>query len=295
MEWNYEVDMVCVGAGAPGLAHAIGVDDLGGRVFVADSGHTAERSWLGVDVDDACTTDFFGQVTADLGPLRRPGGDFTVPVRAISSNVRADTGCALAPFVGSRLREWAAECLAGPFGFLSTHLPELPARTVEASDGQLLEVFEIGSLTVDGDDTAGTVLDWLTATAAARGIEVHPDHALQRLVFEEDAAVGAVFTTPAGSVAVRSRHGVKVASAAARLAGNIGRSVPEGVHRVCLVGQRASRFGRLELLTSDRLSVPKSATCHAHGRRLHTNLRESYRHSGSWRCGKLHGYPPLGE
>ncbi|MGE2720352.1 FAD-binding protein [Mycolicibacterium celeriflavum] len=293
MEWDDEVDVVCAGAGAAGLAHAIALGDLGGEVFLADWG-VAERSWLGADTEDECTRRFFAEMTSDLGPPRRQSDDLGVPVRAVPSHPPADTGRTVAPFVGSRLRDWAAQCLATPFGYLSTRLPDWSATTVQASDDQILEVLEIGALAADSDDLSGSVVDLLTNGVAARGIAVHADHALQRLVFEEGVAVGAVFTTPGGPTAVRARHGVTVTSGAMELPQADGRSVSGDILRVCLVGQRASRFGRVEVLTAEPLALSGS-TCHARGRRLHDNLRETYRHSGSWRCGKLHGYPSLGE
>lgn len=293
MEWDDEVDVVCAGAGAAGLAHAIALDELGGEVFLADWG-VAERNWLGTDTEDQCTRSFFAEMTSDLDPPRRQSHDLGVPVRAVPSHTPADTGRTVAPFVGARLRDWAAQCLATPFGYLSTRLPDWSAATVQASDGQILEVLEIGALAADSGDLSGSVVDLLTAGVASRGIEVHADHALQRLVFEEDVVVGAVFATPAGPTAVRARHGVTVTSGATELPQPDRRSGSGDILRVCLVGQRASRFGRVEVLTAEPLALAGS-TCQARGRRLHENLRETYRHSGSWRCGKLHGYPSLGE
>ncbi|KUI43823.1 hypothetical protein AU197_23365 [Mycobacterium sp. IS-1590] len=293
MQWDDEVDVVCAGAGAAGLAHAIVLDDLGGDVFIADWG-VAECNWLDTNAADACTRDFFAEMTSDLGPPHGRSQDLGVPIRAVLSHLSADTGRTVAPFVGARLREWAAQCLATPFGYLSTRLPDWSATSVQASDGQILEVLEIGALSADSEDLAGSVLDLLTKGVADRGIEVHSDHALQRLVFEEGVAVGAVFATPAGPAAVRARHGVTVTSGAVQLPKVDRRSVSGDLVRVCLVGQRASRFGRLEVLTSEPPAV-SGAACHARGRRLQSNLRETYRHSGSWRCGKVHGYPSLGE
>lgn len=293
MQWDDEVDVVCAGAGAAGLAHAIALDDLGGEVFIADWG-VAEYNWLGTDAADAHTRDFFSEMTSDLAPPHRQSHDLGVPIRAVPSHVPPENGRTVAPFVGSRLREWAAQCLATPFGYLSTRLPDWSATNVHASDGQILEVLEIGALSADSEELAGSVLDLLTKGVADRDIEVHSDHALQRLVFEEGVAVGAVFATPAGPTAVRARHGVTVTSGAVQRPGVDRRSVSGDILRVCLVGQRASRFGRVEVLTSEPPAV-SGAACHARGRRLQANLRETYRHSGSWRCGKVHGYPSLGE
>ncbi|KUI20528.1 hypothetical protein AU193_11155 [Mycobacterium sp. GA-1285] len=293
MQWDDEVDVVCVGAGAAGLAHAIALDEFGGEVFLTDWG-VGQRHWLGTNAADECTRHFFAEMTSDLGPLHCQSHDLGVPIRAVPSHVPAETTRMVAPFVGARLREWAAQCLASPFGYLSTRLPDWSATTVCASDGQILEVLEIGSLSGDSEELAGAVSDLLLKGVADRDIEVHSDHALQRLVFEEGVAVGAVFATSAGSMAVRARHGITVTSGAAQLAEVDRRSVSGDVLRVCLVGQRASRFGRVEVLTSEPPTV-SSAACRARGRRLHADLHRTYRHSGSWRCGEVHGYPPPGE
>lgn len=295
MEWDAEVDVVCAGAGAAGLAHAIAIDDLGGDVFVTESRNGADGSWLIRDVEDASTKHFFAEVASDVRPLPQPSHDVGVPIRVAPSRASAETGRSVAPFVGARLREWAAQCLATPFGFLSTRLPDSHATTVQTADGRLLEMYEIGTLTADSGDLAGTVFDWLSAGVVERDIDVHIDHALQRLVFEEDVAVGAVFTTPDGPLAVRARLGVTVANGAARPPKDGRRTASDNPLSVCLVGQRASRFGRVELITAESLAVPLSAACHASNRRLHGNLRETYHHSMPWGCRKLHGYPPLDE
>lgn len=289
MVWDEEVDIVCAGAGAAGLAHAIAVDDLGGAVFLAEARNIVEGPWLAADVADAWTKRFFAEVTPDP----RPSDDLEVPIRVVPSPTAAEPGRTVAPFVGARLREWAAQCLATPFGFLSTRVADWRTKTVPTTDGQLLEVFEIGVLSADSRDVAGAVLDWLDAGVAERGIEVRRDHALQRLVFESGVAVGAVFATSDGPLAVRARHGVTVARGPVRLPEGNRRSSAD--LRVCLVGQRASRFGRVELLTSEPVAVSASQMCAARGRRLPANLRATYRQSSPWRCAKLHGYPTLGD
>ncbi|RAV14688.1 hypothetical protein DQP55_08725 [Mycolicibacterium sp. GF69] len=286
--WDEEVDMVCAGAAA-GLAHAIAIDDLGGAVFLAEAPNIVGGPWLATDVADAWTKHFFAEVTPDL----RPSYDLEVPIRVVPSRSAAEMGCTVAPFVGARLREWAAQCLATPFGFLSTRVADWHAKTVQTADGELLEVFEIGALSADSRDDAGAVLDWLDVGVAERGIEVHRDHALQRLVFERGVAVGAVFATADGPLAVRARRGVTVARGPVRL--SEGRRRSSADLRVCLVGQRASRFGRVELLTSEPAAVPASQMCQARGRRLPADLRATYRQPSPWRCAKLHGYPTLGD
>ncbi|ULE35959.1 hypothetical protein K3G64_25320 [Mycobacterium sp. IDR2000157661] len=294
MNWDDEVDVVCTGAGAAGLGSALAVVELGGSVFVADPSRceaAAMRSWLGAGVSDVETTDYFAALAPDLGPLRRSSYDAEVPVRAVEHHhPPAESGRTVAPFVGSRLRDWAARCLATPYGYLYTRLPDWHSTTVQTTDGEIVEVAEIGTMTPDPDDVGGSILDWMQAQARSCDIEPTSDTTLERIVFEEGVAIGAVFATPSGSLAIRARHGITVASAASGpLAPSAGRLQAGAAVRIGLTGQRASRFGRLEVLTSESLTTSVSPTCRVADRRLWVGLRESHDQSHVWRCGKTHG------
>lgn len=295
MAWNYEVDVVCTGAGAAGLAHALAVDEVGADVFVADPApaEPTGATWLDVGIADSETREYFTELVADLGALRRPTPD--VPIRVVPPG-KAETGRTVAPFVGSRLRDWAARCLATPYGFLSTRLPDWQTSTVASSDLGILEVSELGVLTAGSADVGAAVRDWLAARAAQEGIETNTGHTLQRVVFEEGVAVGAVFDTADGPVAIRARHGVTVAAGSSQVGGPAPVDVPADASlRICVVGQRASRFGRLELISSEPVSRSVSPTCRSRSRRLPINMRETHRHLQRWRCNKIEGYPPLGQ
>jgi hypothetical protein len=167
-------------------------------------------------------------------------------------------------------------------------------RTV---DGESLEVAEIGSITPDPANVSGSLLDWLTAAAEDRCIEVHRATSLQRIVFEEGDVVGAVFTTPDGPLAVRGRHGVIVASGGPQATIAAVQPLPAagGALRVCLVGQTASRFGRLELLTSEPFPRPAASNCRPINRQLHASLHGTRSHLQTWRCGKVNGNAAPGQ
>jgi len=64
---------------------------------------------------------------------------------------------------------------------------------------------------------------------------------------------------------------------------------------VCLVGQTASRFGRVELLTAEPIALGAASTCRPVNRHLHANLHETHSHLETWRCGKVDGYPSPGQ
>jgi hypothetical protein len=310
VKWDEEVDVVCTGDGIAGLAHSVAVVDMGGEVFVARRHGDAETGgasvavrsrvdrlhWLDLDLTDQDTTEYFAALSCDLGPLTRGARDAGVPIRVVQHAQPVDPRGAVAPFVGARLRDWAARCLVSPYGFLHTRVADWESTTLRTADGESLEVAEIGSITPDPVDIGGSVSDWLAAQARDRDIEVHHGMSLERIVFEEGDVVGAEFATPDGRLAVRARHGVTVASGAPLAGVASGHPLPaDAALRVCLVGQTASRFGRVELLTSQALPKPAASTCRRGGRRLAETMHETHSHLHAWRCGKVDGYPTPGQ
>ncbi|BBY79446.1 FAD-binding protein [Mycolicibacterium pulveris] len=306
MKWDVEVDLVCTGSGTAGLASAVAVADVGGDVFVAGSGagdpatgSAVQRisSWLDVGVSDVETNDYLAAVSSDLGPLPRSARNQDLPVRVVSEPRSTLSGRTVAPFVGARLGDWAARCLASPYGYLHSRVSDWHSSTVQASDGDMIAVAEIGSMTPSPGNVGASVHDWLQAQARDRGITVHAESNLHRIVFEEGAVVGAVFTTPTGQLAVRARHGVTVAAGAAHLGSVEAGPLPVGetALRVCLVSKHASRFGRVELLTSEPVSQPVPPTCRAANHLLHHSMHATHDRSPQWRCGKLHGHSPFGQ
>ena len=309
--WDEEVDVVCTGSGIAGLAHAVAVVDMGGEVFVANSrgdiepsgssvavrSHVDRLHWLEVDVPDPETNEYFAALSSDLGPLTRSARDVDVPIRVVDHAEPVDPRGAVAPFVGARLRDWAARCLVSPYGYLYTRVSDWQSKTLRTVDGESLEVAEIGSITPDLANIGGSVLDWLTAAARDRRIEVHQVTSLQRIVFEDGDAVGAEFATPDGPLAVRARRGVTVLSGGPQVTMAAGQPLraDDPTLRVCLVGQIASRFGRVELLTSEPLAMRAASACRPVNRHLRDNLHETHSHLQTWRCGKVNGYPSNGQ
>ena len=310
MIWDEEVDVVCTGAGVAGLAGAISAVDVGGEVYVADSSGDRDdepapirarvdrlHPWLGVHVSDSETNDYLAALSSDLGPLSRSRWDVNVPIRVVQQAVRVDTGRTVAPFVGARLRDWAARCLASPYGFVYTRVFDWQSTTLQSADGEAVEVAEIGSMAPDPGNVSASVYEWLTTQAHDRRISVHRDNTLQRIVFEDGAVLGAVFDTPDGPLAIRARRGVNVSTGGPQISTAAQYQLPAGetTLRVCLVGQAASRFGRVELLTSEPFRQSTTPSCRAVNRQLHVSLHETQTHSHMWRCGKVDGYPPPGK
>jgi hypothetical protein len=307
--WDLEVDLVCTGSGAAGLATAVSAVDFGGAVFIAASTHSdfqgnaeatargvAERlhPWLDEQVSDRETTNYLAALSSDLGPMRHGAWETGLPISVVHETP-IEPRRFIAPFYGARLREWAARCLASPYGYLHTRVSDWRTTTLHTAMGESIEVAEIGSMAPDPVDVGGSVLEWLTAQAHDRGIGIQPGCSLHRIVFEEGEVVGAVFTTSDGPLAVRARHGVTVATGLP----HFGAAPPhqpsagDADLRVCLVSRHASRFGRLELLTSEPGAYEALSTCRQGNRQLHVNLHETQGDSPVWRCGRAEGYPLL--
>lgn len=310
MIWDREVDVVCVGGMIGGLATAIVAADAGVEVFVATTSRDQRadplsvascaeygRGWLAHYVGDAETDEYFAALSSDLDQVV-PVADGNVPVRVVQEQSPADQKSrTVEPFRGARLRDWAAQCLASPYGMLYTRVSNWQTTTMRGADGDAVNVKVIGGLEPGYTDRAVALRDWLVEQAEDRGIDPVPFASLRRIVFEEGEVVGVVLDTADGPYAVRARHGITVApdgaepGAGAPLPASSGRPV-----QVCLVSHTASRFSRLELLTTEPAPMAPRSTCRAMNRHLHESLRET-RHARlqAPRCRKMHRYPPLGQ
>lgn len=251
MEWHDEVDIVCAGSGLGGLATAIAAMDAGFDVVVADA--------AGIEVDDDETIRYFRELSQGLLVGARSAAAGARPVRVVDDLApAASRPRRVEPFIGSGLQDWATDCLASPYGFLYSRVTERKAVTMRSSRGEPFEVTAIGSIETGPGQPQLVLGDWLTAQAGHRGIDVNTDSPLQRIVFDEGHALGAV--------------------------------------QVSVLRLAPSRFGRVELLTTRVPAGAPRATCRAANRHLLDTARGTLgRHSPNWRCGELHRYPPLGK
>jgi hypothetical protein len=299
MMWDHEVDVVCVGGRIGGLASAIVAVGFGAEVFVATASphpHRGDipRGWLSDDSWDAETNEYFAALSEDLVPVPRSAAGAAVPTRVVHELSPADRNVrTVEPFLGARLRDWAAQCLASPYGLLHTRVSDWRTTTMRTADGEIIEVGVVGAM----EPHHGVLTDWLTAQAHARHIEVQSASPLKRIVFEDGDVVGAVVDTPDGPCAVRARHGVTVAPETQQVDTAPGLALPAGRSvQVCLVSQHASRFSRVELLTTRPVPPAPRSTCRAINRHLHDSLRETRQpRSPARRCRKVHRDPPFGE
>lgn len=246
--WDEMVDVVSVGAGPGGLACAIAAADAGLDVLVvrppvAAPADPGPGGWLPV-VDDVDTMAYFDALCAELPAVTPPAAGPTLPVRPLR-DVEVDTTrrAPVPTFVGSRLGAWAAECLATPYGLLFTRVADWPTTTMRTPAG---EQFEVTILDEGAAPTGRTFAERIEALAADRQIEIVEGRALQRIVFEEGELAGVMVDSPGGSWAVRARVGIVVT--AAHPVPPDDRTLAAG-SRIGLVGLKASRFGRVEVLS----------------------------------------------
>jgi hypothetical protein len=280
MQWDEVVDVICTGSGAGGLASAIVADSAGQVVFVADANGDDRRPdsqllpspWsetnglqheLGLDVVDPETNEYLQALTTDLGPLSRFVRDVDVPLGVVDDpspvGYRRRGRSVVDPFIGARLKDWAARCVASPYGVLYNRVTDRNMSPMRSGAGETIEAAVVGFIET-GPELSGTALtDWLSTQARDRGIDVHTACPLQRLVFEDGQVLGAVVATTEGSYAVRARRGVIVATGGHQLnsmdATLLNLSVEDrSTVQVCVVSRPASRFGRVELLTKEPLA-----------------------------------------
>ena len=254
-DWDDEVDVVCTDSGVAGLATAICAVDEDGEVFVAElqsdgSSESQRRGWFAL-CGDAATDEYLGELTADIDVAALAQCDADMPVRLAGESVPPRRR-PIATFEGWRLREWAARCIPSPTGYLYTQVTDWTSATVDFGDDELLKVTEIGETTIDPARPSGAVRDWLAAEALEREVNPHPVSSFDGLVFEEGKVCGAKFSTGNESRTIRARHGVLICRKRTDADHGLGGLLPgDAPLRVALVGKEASRFGRVELLTSD--------------------------------------------
>lgn len=266
LDWDDEVDVVCVGSGSGLLAAALVAARAGDEVYVGTVQSTPRigagcgQPWgaelssrLGVDDTDDDTVDHFCRTVEEFGPVVDADADVLLPVRILrgrapSARRRSDP---VPAFRGADLGGWARRCAASPNGVLFNRVTRRHMTEARAASGVALEVAVIGAVGGRQPATPPGLSNWLRELASSEGVGVEPVQRLSRLVFEEGDLVGVVVDTAAGPWAVRAHRDVIVGIGDPGLddSGLIdGHGVPSDM-RLCLVSQFASRFARLELVT----------------------------------------------
>ncbi|MBO0677469.1 hypothetical protein JRC04_08335 [Mycolicibacterium sp. S2-37] len=295
MTWDDEVDVICLGGVVGTLASAVVAADADVEVFVATSA-TPGGGWLGSDVTDAETLDYFAALTADLGPLDPPS-DTAVPMRVVQEAPADERrGRKVATFFGGRLNAWAAQCLASPYGLLHTRVTDWGTTGMRTLEDKPVQVKIVGTMSIAPDADAPSLVGWLFDEADARGIDIRTDTTLQGLVFEDGVVIGAVLNAPEGPYALGARHGVTLA--AALPAGESTVVVANAADvQIGLVSQKGSRFARVEILVpATPAPVSGSSQCSENNRRVTATLGDSRRNRSQSRRGrKVDRYPPFGQ
>lgn len=296
--WDIEVDVACVGAGPSTLASAVATTDLGASVLLATPADAPGSARSGVAVQqrvggflgswvrqkmDVETDRYLTALAEDYWSPSGFTGDSRMTVRTVSA---LPSGAPPEPFLGSRLGAWNAGCLASPYGMLFSSVSGWRTERVRTAEGQSLEVMrvgDIGGVDVSAGFDAG---EWLRSQVAARGVDQRSFTDLRRIVFDDGRVVGVELATQDGVLAVGIRHGLALSSGEPTmdLPRTLDAARAEDL-QLCIVGQAASRFLRIELLGT---VVPERPSCSASGRRLRAALRETRPlPSVAGRCGKL--------
>ncbi|WP_328350489.1 hypothetical protein OG976_16005 [Mycobacterium sp. NBC_00419] len=244
--WDDVVDVVCAGSGPGVLAHAILCADLGLSVAFADAVSPS-------DLSDEDTLGYLQAMIDDLGTLTRVPGNLEVPlVRAEPEPPpvipKKGKHAAIAPFVGSRLRDWAAQCAVSPFGVIYSGVPD-GMTPMRSESGTAIGAAVLGSYRPDADRPGPALAAWLADQARERDIE-SDGTGIQRLVFEDGRVAGAAIEGPSGVRLVRALDGVALSIGPAP-GGAEWPAQPELRDievEVAIVSRAASRFGRVELL-----------------------------------------------
>jgi hypothetical protein len=297
--WDIEVDVACVGAGPSTLASAVATTDMGASVLLAAPADAPGSARSGVAVQqrvggflgswvrqkmDVETDRYLTALAEDYWSPSGFTGDSRMTVRTVSA---MPSGAPPEPFLGSRLGAWNASCLASPYGMLFSSVSGWRTERVRTEEGQSLEVMRVGDI-ASVDASAGfDPVGWLRSQVTARAVDQRSFTDLRRIVFDAGRVVGVELTTPDGVLAVGIRHGLALSSGEPPMdlpPRKLDTARVEDL-QLCIVGQAASRFLRIEVLGT---AVPERPLCSASGSRLRAALRETRPlPSLAGRCGKL--------
>lgn len=266
------VDVVCIGAGTAGLAAAVAAANAGQSVVVAEpyrnptpSGWPDDaQSWAeviqahwGSTAFDESTPDYLQELTRDLDPPWRPDPTGGLAVGSVASFEEAtfDPCRPVPPFYGHQMIGWARDCLTSPYGLVFSRLTPLPMSELRTKNGSTIRGCVIAAIP-DARHPGMSLRQWLRDLAVEQGVSIHGSSVVQRLIFVDGEPVGAVLETPEGVRNVWARVGVLMGTSDPAADEPLDRYsvavVPEG--RLSLVSRNASRFARLELLTSAQSS-----------------------------------------
>lgn len=220
IDWDDVVDVICVGA-APGvLAYGICCAAADLDVLVIEP----------PEVPEAGVADLIAAMTEDLDLPPVESADFYTGAAGLAEN-RTVGGRGVAPFVGEHLRQWSAHCLTSGAAVMFTQVPDVLAPTHDG-DGQAITAAVLGPYRAPLDE-------WLREQADVHGLVARDRFAA--MIFDAGRIAG-----------VELADGTRI-GATGGLAFPIGTGGAEWAAEghdadLALVGRRAGRFARLELL-----------------------------------------------
>lgn len=210
LDWDDVVDVICVGTGA-------GVRAYRKVCAAADLDVLAVSASAGFDPDTAAYIAAMTEGLVEFGAGDHPAGYSPAVTRAGAAALRRDARGrpdVLEPFVGQRLRDFSARCLASPSGVLFTAIPKVFTR-MRTDSGEII--------------TAALIDEGAPLTGA--------EEAFAGLVFGDGRPVGAVVDGPSGRRRVR---------ADAHLAFALGNASPAPAGEFnAVVSRPAARFATL--------------------------------------------------
>jgi hypothetical protein len=262
MQWDHEVDVMCIGSEGGALAAGVIAVSAGLDAFVGISSVPAVQGDLAASLTsedpDEQTTAYLDGFNYAFGRGDRARVD--LPVRTVEDVAPPKRGPrdrgAVVPFYGALLEPWAYQCAAASYGVLYNRTSMRQMTEMPCGPGETVEAAVVGSFALSPGKPSSSMTTWLRNRASSVGLRPRIGVRLVRLIFEENKVVGAVLNTPQGSQTVRARQNVVI---------GVGNPLAEGMQpvvtgtesatvHVCLVSKLASRFGQLELVLADGLA-----------------------------------------
>ncbi len=235
--WDELVDVICVGPGPGVLAYGICCAEADLDVLMVDHPSAPDEVLIGLIA--AMTEDLGDPPPDDERAVSMLGPEPIAVPSGRRATMKSPRDVPLEPFVGHRLRDFSARCLASPYGMMFTEVPELltPMR-IDAGESVTAAVL-------------GPYRSPLAASLRAQADEygLTGGDRLIGLVIEAGRIAGATLDTSAGRLLVGATTGiaVSVGPMSAGLAEPPGAD-PDADLEVAVVGRRFGRFARLELV-----------------------------------------------
>lgn len=260
IEWDHEVDVLCVGAEGSVLAAGAVAANAGLAVYVGIlAGRAADgelAASLGYQGTDKQTTDYLTGFDFAFDKIGHEPPRW--PVRTVEEMTppkpQPRPPVVVQPFFGAQLEPWARQCASAPSGVVYNHVGKRQMAEMRSSrTGETVEAAVVGSIALRPDRPALPLIAWLREVAAAAGLDPRPGVRLVELVFDEEGLAGAALDTIEGPVTVRARQNLIIGIGdplAAQMRPLVTGSEPVTAH-ICLVSKVASRFGQLEMILTN--------------------------------------------